>query len=38
LAEVLDSVKDTETDDPLGPYERHLFGRLLQLCGATSSC
>lgn len=33
LAEVLDIVKDTEADDPLGAYERHLFGRLLQLQG-----
>jgi tetratricopeptide (TPR) repeat protein len=33
LAEVVGMVRETEKDEPLEAYERHLFGRLLQLLG-----
>jgi tetratricopeptide (TPR) repeat protein len=34
LAEVIGMVRNTEKDDPLEGYERHLFGRLMQLLGS----
>jgi len=34
LSEVVGMVRETEKDEPLEDYERHLFGRLLQLLGS----
>jgi tetratricopeptide (TPR) repeat protein len=34
LSEVVDTVRETEKDEPLEAYEKHLFGRLLQLLGS----
>lgn len=34
LSEVVGMVRETEKDKPLEGYERHLFGRLLQLLGS----
>jgi tetratricopeptide (TPR) repeat protein len=34
LSEVVNMVRKTQKDEPLKEYERHLFGRLLQLLGS----
>jgi tetratricopeptide (TPR) repeat protein len=34
LTEVIDLVRQTEADEPLEGYEKHLYGRLLQLLGS----
>ena len=34
LSEAVGIVRETEKDEPLEGYERHLFGRLLQLLGS----
>ena len=34
LSEVVGMVRETEKDEPLEEYERHLFGRLVQLLGS----
>jgi hypothetical protein len=34
VAEVIDMVRQTEADEPLEGYEKHLYGRLLQFLGS----